>query len=118
MLTENGVFPSGNVKNFLLSLERPLSEYQAITSLHNRRLEIEFPDHLLVIDKNVYNDIIDYNLEIETQSDINLAKQYLKLYIDKFNLSLKDQPYIGKASRAIMSVKKRQLSVVLKFFIL
>ena len=101
-----GAFPAGNVKNYLLSLARPLSEYRAITTLYNRRLEIKHPDHLLVIDKNVYSDIVDYNLEIESENDMNVARKYLKFYIDKFNLSLKDEPYIGKASRAIMAVKK------------
>ena len=106
LLIEHGVFPSGNVKNYLLTLARPLSEYRVITTLYNRRLEIEFPDHLLVIDKNSYNDIVDYNLEIEAKYDMNVARKYLKYYIDKFNLSLKDQPYVGKASRAIMAAKK------------
>ncbi len=107
LLINHGVFPKGNVKNYLLTLACPLSEYQAITTLYNRRLEIEFDDHLLVIDKNTYGDITDYNLEIESENDINVAKKYLKLYIDKFNLSLKEQPYVGKASRAIMAAMKK-----------
>ena len=106
LILNQGIFPSGNVKNYLLSLACPLSEYQVITTLYNRRLEIEFPDHLLVVDKNTYGDITDYNLEIESQKDINATKKYLKFYIDKFNLSLKDQPYFGKAHRAIMAAKK------------
>lgn len=106
MLIDHGVFPSGNVKNYLLSLACPLSDYHVITTLYNRRLEIEFPDHLLVIDKNNYSDIVDYNLEIESPNDMNVARKYLKYYIDKFNLSLKDEPYVGKASRAILAVKK------------
>ena len=106
MLVEQGVFPSGNVKNYLISLACPLNKYHVITTLRNRRLEIEFPDHLLVIDKNSYSDIIDYNLEIEAHDDISVAKKYLEFYIDKFNLTLKDEPYVGKASRAILAAKK------------
>ena len=106
MLLNHYVFPNGNVKNFLISLARPLSEYRPITTLYNRRLEIKYPDHLLVIDKNAYGDIVDYNLEIESENDINVSRKYLKAYCEKFNLSLKDQPYIGKATRAIMAAKK------------
>lgn len=106
LLLNNNVFPEGNVKNYLLSLERPLSDYHQITTLYNRRLEIAYPDHLLVIDKNTYSDITDYNLEIEAKDDIKTAKKFLKEYIEKFHLSLKDQPYMGKATRAILASKK------------
>ena len=101
------IFPNGNVKNYLLSLPIPLSNYDNIVSLYNRRLEIQFDNHLLVIDKNEYNSIIDYNLEIETKEDINLANKLLGEYIKKFNLSLSKQKYHGKAHRAIDSATKK-----------
>ena len=44
--------------------------------------------------------------EIETEKDIALSKQILEKYIKKFNLSLHSQKYMGKATRAILSVKK------------
>ena len=106
LLIEDGIFPSGEVRNYLISLAYPLNKYHAIVTLYNRRLEIAFDDHLLVIDKNTYCDITDYNLEIETKEDIKLAKDYLKKYIEKFHLSLADQKYLGKASRAILASKK------------
>ena len=104
LLNENK-FPEGNVKNYLLSLSYPLSAYHQIVTLYNRRLEIKYDDHLLVIDKNTYSDIVDYNLEIETEKDISFSKQILGKYIKKFNLSLYKQKYMGKATRAIRSVK-------------
>lgn len=107
MLLNENKFPEGNVKNFLVSLSYPLSSYHQIVTLYNRRLEIKYEDHLLVIDKNNYNDIVDYNLEIETEKDINLAYKILEKYIQKFNLSLLEQKYIGKAHRAIMSTKNQ-----------
>ena len=64
ILLKERVFPEGNVKKYLLSLPIPLSDYENIVSLYNRRLEISYDDHLLVIDKNEYNGIVDYNLEI------------------------------------------------------
>ena len=104
---KNKIFPDGNVKNYLLSLPIPLSDYENIVSLYNRRLEIQFDNHLLVIDKNEYNGIVDYNLEIETKDDINLANKLLSEYIQKFNLSLAKQKYQGKAHRALVSVRKK-----------
>lgn len=103
-LINDKVFPNGDVKNFLLTFPNPLSTYENILVLYNRRLEIKFDNHLLVIDKNNYNDITDYNLEIEVKEDINLAKKVLSEYIEKFHLSLANQKYIGKANRAIDSV--------------
>ena len=73
ILLKERVFPEGNVKRYLLSLPIPLSDYENIVSLYNRRLEIQYDDHLLVIDKNEYSGIIEYNLEIETKEDINLS---------------------------------------------
>ena len=97
-------FPNGNVKKFLLSLPYPLSSYDNIVTLYNRRLEIAQDHHLLVIDKNEYNGITDYNLEVETKDDINLARKFLYDYIRKFSLSLANQKYAGKFHRAIDSV--------------
>ena len=107
ILLKENVFPEGNVKRYLLSLPNPLSSYENIVSLYNRRLEIEHDNHLLVIDKNEYAGIIDYNLEIETKDDINLAKKLLGEYVKKFNLSLGNQKYYGKAHRAINAATKK-----------
>lgn len=107
LLLNKGIFPNGAVKNYLLTLPYHLSSYKQISSLHNRRLEIQFDDHLLVIDKNNYNDITDYNLEIETKNSIELANIVLQEYIKKFHLSLHSQKYHGKAHRAIDSALKK-----------
>ena len=107
VLIKEGIFPEGNVKKYLLSLSYPLSSYKQIVTLYNRRLEIKYDDHLLVIDKNIYNDITDYNLEVEVEKDISVAKEKLAYYIQKFHLTLFKQKYVGKAHRAIMSTKNQ-----------
>ena len=107
-LRNDNIFPDGEVKKYLSSLPYSLANYKEITTLYNRRLEIENDDHLLVIDKNSYSDIIDYNLEIEAKDDIKTAQKYLEFYIDKFNLSLLKQKYQGKATRAIMAAKENR----------
>lgn len=101
LLSSHGVFPYGQVRNRLMLLPYSLEKYHSITTLYNRRLEIDFEDYLLVIDKNVYSDITDYNIEIESKKDINHAKSVMKEYIEKFNLTASKEKYVGKARRAI-----------------
>ena len=96
-----GIFPCGQVRNRLMLLPYSLDKYHKITALYNRRLEIEFDDHLLVLDKNTYGDMLDYNLEIESKIGIKHAKDMLKSYIEKFNIPVSKEKYVGKARRAI-----------------
>lgn len=104
LLKNEGVFPIGNVRDYLLTHSLPLNAYKCLTSLYNLRLEIKQEDHLLVIDKNIYNDITDYNLEIETEDNVVHAQDVLSSYIKQFNLSLGAQKYKGKAHRALASL--------------
>ena len=104
LLKNEGVFPIGNVRDYLLTHSLPLNAYKCLTSLYNLRLEIKQGDHLLVIDKNIYNDITDYNLEIETEDNVVHAQDVLSSYIKQFNLSLGAQKYKGKALRALDSL--------------
>ena len=107
LLLEQNIFPYGQVRNRLMLLPYPLNKYHRITSLFNRRLEIEFEDHILVVDKNTYEDEVDYNLEIESSVGIVHAKELLKEYASKFDLTLSKEKYIGKASRAITAALKK-----------
>ena len=106
-IVKGDYFPDGEVKNYLLSLPYTLNLYKQITTLTNLRLEIENEDHLLVIDKNSYGEIVDYNLEIEANDSIENAKSLLNAYILRFNLANRGQKYVGKAHRAIMAATKK-----------
>ena len=106
VLLNHGLFPDGEVKKRLLSLPYSLDSLKPITSLYNLRLEIEFPDHLLVIDKNNYSDITDYNLEIEAKDSVKTASMHLNEYIKTFNLTKHGQKYVGKSHRAISAASK------------
>ena len=107
MILNEHIFPEGNVRNFLLTLPYTFDAYNEITTLYNIRLEIEEKDHLVVIDKNTYGDIVDYNLEIETKDNIKTAKMWLEHYIEMFDLSYRHQKYVGKAHRAILAATKK-----------
>lgn len=104
---KNNVFPEGVVKKFLLTLPYRLGDYKEITTLNNLRLEIQNEDHLLVIDKNVYGDITDYNLEIEAEDSIFVANKRLSEYMKQFNIAKPEQKYVGKSHRAIDAALKR-----------
>ena len=106
-LIKEGKFPDGEVKNYLLSLPYHLDEYKEITTLTNIRLEIENDDHLLVIDKNTYGDIVDYNLEIEAHDSIDTAVMHMKEYMVQFNIPVPTQKYVGKSHRAIAAALKK-----------
>ena len=108
LLKNSNIFPDGEVRKYLSTLPYSINDYKPVATLYNRRLEIENEDHLLVIDKNTYSDIIDYNLEIETKDNIQSAQKYLKEYIEKFHLSLLKQKYKGKATRAIYAAKENR----------
>ena len=107
LLLEQNIFPYGQVRNRLMLLPYSLDKYHRIASLYNRRLEIEYEDHTLVIDKNTYGDIVDYNLEVESKIGIKHAKDTLKEYIGKFNLTVSKEKYVGKARRAIDEALKK-----------
>ena len=107
LLLEQNIFPYGQVRNRLMLLPYSLDKYHRIASLYNRRLEIEYEEHTLVIDKNTYGDIVDYNLEVESKIGIKHAKDTLKEYIDKFNLTVSKEKYVGKARRAIDEALKK-----------
>ena len=107
LLLEQNIFPYGQVRNRLMTLPYSLDKFHRITSLFNRRLEIEQEDHTLVIDKNTYGDKTDYNVEIESKIGINHAKDLLRMYAEKFGLTLSKEKYVGKARRAIDEALKK-----------
>ena len=98
---------SGNINN--LEIEKEISSRDGdikslgiITTLTTERVEVEFDDHLLVIDKNFYNNKIDFNLEVESTSR-ELAKEYLEKVISKYGIAYK-KDYISKSRRAILKL--------------
>ena len=107
LLINQNIFPYGQVRNQLMLLPYSLDKYHLIAVLYNRRLEIEFEDYLLVIDKNTYGDVIDYNLEVESQVNIKHAKEVIQSYIARFDLSVSKEKYVGKATRAIKNATKK-----------
>lgn len=98
---KNGVFPDGVVKDSLFErcLLFPNIKYQ--TYLKCKRTEIKDGEHTIVVDDNFYNDIRDFNLEVEASSYENAHKKILEL-VDMFNIEFKDC-YISKSRRVLLN---------------
>lgn len=107
LLINENVFPKCDAIGDVIHFGRPLHDYVLLTKLKTRRLEIKENDYLVVIDKNEYNGIIDYNLEIEAESRTK-AKEIILEFCKKFSLTYKEK-YISKSSRALLSIKKEEI---------
>ena len=99
---KNCKFKNTNIKSKLIELGVDLNSLKLITELKTERVEIQFDDYLLVIDKNYYRGKVDYNLEVESDSE-NHAKERLISIISQFGIEYK-KDYISKSKRAIYNL--------------
>ena len=79
---ETNELPEGEIKQLLIHLLKVSdlkSVLKPITNLDTRRYEEKIDDYLLVLDKNTYNGIEDYNLEIEAPS-VERAQEVMQKY--------------------------------------
>lgn len=79
-----------------------LNSIKLITDLRTERLEVKLNEGLLVIDKNYFRNRVDYNIEVESDSEI-YAKTLLLSIISPFGVEYK-KDYINKARRAIYNL--------------
>ena len=86
----------------LKDIEVDPANLKLVAKLKTERIEIQENDYLLVIDKNYYNNKIDFNLEVESTSKID-AIEYLKSLISQFGIEYK-KDYISKSRRAIYNL--------------
>lgn len=89
-----------NVADELINKGLDLSKIKVITTLITERIEFIYDEYLLVIDKNYYNDIIDFDIEVESSSR-EKALDYLKKAIEPFGVKYKEG-YKSKSRRAMI----------------
>ena len=106
-LEDKGVFPKGDIKNFLEICGFNTMNFKILASLKTNRIELELDEGLLCLDENFYgknNEITDYELEIESNSmekAEELATKILKeIGVNKFKFNTH-----SKQSRAIDALK-------------
>ena len=106
-LEDKGIFPQGDIKNFLEICCFDTRALKVLASLKTIRIELELDDGLLCLDKNIYGkngEIIDYELEVESTSmekaEETASKILKEVGITKFKFNTH-----SKQSRAIASIK-------------
>lgn len=102
----NGVFPNGSIKNLLLMFGVDITKLKIQTTLKTERIVIEnFSDNeVFAIDKNYYNGLIDYELELEGTS-LERAKNSLKEKCEELNIAFVENAK-SKQVRAMETIKK------------
>ena len=102
----NGVFPNGSIKNLLLMFGVDITKLKIQTTLKTERIVIEnFNDNeVFAIDKNYYNGLIDYELELEGTS-LERAKNSLKEKCEELNIDFVENAK-SKQVRAMETIKK------------
>ena len=85
-------FPDGEVKDYIENnLGIDVKKINILGNLLTYRLDIRYMSALISIDKSIYNDIIDYEIEIE-DSSMELAKEHLKKFLTENNIEYKKSP--------------------------
>ena len=102
-LKDKSIIPNGPVKDKLISLNVPLHLIKFQTSLACKRTEIKDDEYVIVLDQNSYNDIVDFDIEVEGPS-LEKANEKILEYSKMFNFEIKDL-YLPKSKRALTSKK-------------
>ena len=82
---KNNIFPNGEVKNKLEKLNIDINSLKIIGSLMTIRGDIQYKTSLISIDKNIYNNLIDYEVEAEDKT-LSEAIKNLQEFLKKFNI--------------------------------
>ena len=90
----------GKILDELVKRDIDINRINVVGELVTERKEYPFDGYLVVLDKNIYNDIIDYNIEVESISKIE-AINHLNEIGKKFNISYQ-KDYISKSRRVVL----------------
>lgn len=105
-LVKYSYFPKGKIVETIRSMGIPLSDIKYQVDLLTRRMQIDKDGYNYCIDKNVYNGITDYNIEVEASSREE-AKKIMDELGKKYQFDTSTQCK-GKSTRALLSLKKEQ----------
>lgn len=99
-----GIFPDCLIKEYVLMLGFEPKDLKIVASLKTHRVEIPLEEgkHILSIDKNDYNKITDYELEMNSNS-LNRAKDKLKEVCEANGIVYKDNRH-SKQTRCLESL--------------
>lgn len=104
-LEKRGVFPEGQIKSFLEVLGFNIDKLKILASLTTERIEIHYKDGLMSLDRNVYNNQIDYELEME-QTSMDGAEELIKDLLKEVGIEEHAFNHVSKQARAINALTK------------
>jgi len=104
-LSERQIFPDGNIRKFLLILGVKVSDLKVLTSLCTERIHVEFEGFGLALDKNIYSNIFDYELEVESSS-IERAQQEIENILNECDIKNFSFNKVSKQARALNALEK------------
>ena len=90
----------GPIKEALIERNVDIGSFKIISSLKTERIEVTYPNFLFVLDKNYYRNIVDFNIEVESDSKENAIK-----YLNKIGEPLGvryEKGYVSKSARATL----------------
>ena len=106
-LSERQIFPDGNIRKFLLILGVKVSDLKVLTSLCTERIHVEFEGFGLALDKNIYSNIVDYELEVESSS-IERAQQEIENILNECDIKNFSFNKVSKQARALHALEKER----------
>ena len=104
-LSERQIFPDGNIRKFLLILGVKVSDLKVLTSLCTERIHVEFEGFGLALDKNIYSNIVDYELEVESSS-MERAQEEIEKILSSCGINSFTFNKVSKQARALNSLEK------------
>lgn len=103
---EKGIFPDCSIQEFVRMLGFDPKQLKIVAQLKTHRVEIPLDDgkHILSIDRNEYNGITDYELEMNSNSLLR-AKNKLQEICDDNGVPYKDNSH-SKQTRCLETIMK------------
>jgi uncharacterized protein YjbK len=99
-LKNNNIFPNGKIKDILINEGINIFDIKYKTTLFCIRYEFYSDDTTICLDKNKYDNITDFNIEVESSSYQKSLNKNLELS-KKFSYELKED-YKTKYMRALL----------------
>jgi len=92
LLLDKSIFPNCSIETHLHDvLGINVKEISCLGTLVTKRIDIPYKNALISIDESSYNNITDYEIEIEDES-LTLANKHLKEFLSQFDIQIKKSP--------------------------
>lgn len=92
-LYKTGIFPNGEVKNYLIKNKIcDTSNLRIIGELITIRKDIDFLGTTISIDKSIYNDVVDYEIECEGLNKV-VTKTNLEVFLSQNSIKYQKSEY-------------------------